>query len=147
VRQATTDDVNQIAGMFMQSFIEKHRLLPVGIDLDVHKVMDELNKMLCKEEVICFIDEHGIILGYVGSLWYSQTPAANTLFWYVEPGHRNGKLAAELLKCFEIEAKSKHARGVVLNPVTLDSDRLMGRYLKPLGYWKLGGTYVKPFNN
>jgi len=76
VRQATTDDVNQIAGMFMQSFIEKHRLLPVGIDLDVHKVIDELNKMLCKEEVICFIDEHGIILGYVGSLWYSQTPAA-----------------------------------------------------------------------
>ena len=147
MRQATTDDVNQIAGMFMQNFIEKHRLMPVGIDLDVHKVMDELNKMLSQKEVICFIDEHGFILGYVGSLWYSQTPAASTLAWYVEPGYRDGKLGTELLKMFETEAKAKHARGVVLNPVTLDRDISMERYLRPQGYWKLAGTYVKTFNN
>jgi len=140
IREATPDDIDQIAVLGERFIRESHYRQLIGINPEALRSVAEM--LIREEHGLLLVDEfYGELAGMIGMIATvhptSWEPVASELFWYVQPEVRGGGLkllfAAEIWAC-----ETGCRRCIMVSP----NERVAAIYER-LGYELLETQYIK----
>ena len=147
LRLPTKDDVGAVLVMliaFHENSPYKHIPLKVDRLIDmVHKVIESDGT---KNVIIMYTSDDvpvGLLVGQAAPFALTGALIASELSWWVDPQHRGGPAAKELLEAYEYWAKQvgcKYIQTVALNNESLP---VLTRFYERKGYAKLETCFMK----
>jgi len=145
MRKTEAKDAEQILRFLNRYYVENQEIMPMEIDFDLEDTWTFLNRAFQHPELISYISDDGIIMGEITQPWFSKTPVARGLVWYVSPKARNGILARSLLRAFDKEAQERGAKFSRMdfdNPAHL---QMIDPFIRLMGYEDFSKVYLKRF--
>lgn len=140
IREATLDDIGQIAVLGERFIQESHYHRLIGINPDALRSVAET--LIAEDHGLLLVDEfYGELAGMIGMLATihptSWEPVASELFWYVPPEARGGGL--KLLFAGERWARESGCKRCIM----VSPNERVGTLYERLGYEFLETQYVK----
>lgn len=105
VRRATVGDIPRMV-LTAKRFIDESGYAKLGITGNPLKLHDSLQKAIADDACAVFIaDRSGAVVGAAQAVkftnYFSDSPMAIELFWWVAPEHRGGSAAIRLMDAME----------------------------------------------
>lgn len=87
----------------------------------------------------------GFLLGMAVPIWFDVLDwSAIELAWWIDPAHRGGREAVEMVKMFERWASNMNVKRVVLSDIEfIDQAQPAGTFIEKLGYTLHERAFVK----
>lgn len=101
-----------------------------------------------RENMYCYVTEDGdkftgIIIGFIGTAWFSTVNMGIIGTIYVRPGYRGGRSALKLMRGFEKWAKDHHVSNIHFEASTGITPERTYSFVGRLGYTEIGRTFQK----
>lgn len=146
LRPATIDDAHAIASLGMD-FIGKLKLEAqptlARVEVSVRALLNGSHGYGVVSEIDGVMT--GFLLGVAVPVWFDMTNwSAIELAWWIDPKHRGGREAVEMVKVFEQWAQDMQVGRVVLSDVEfVDQAQPAGALIERLGYTLHERAFIK----
>ncbi len=87
------------------------------------------------------------LLGHIDSYFFSDTPIAQLIFFWVHPDHRGGRAAIKLMTAFKKWAENRKAQEIAVSVTSAIRIDKADTFFKKLGFQLTGGNYSYMVNN
>jgi len=144
IREATIDDVAEIAALGVKFFAEAENDLSPKFSAE--KTAQFIIEMIMSDEASIIVGTNsdyrivGVLGNVISKPFFSDDITVHELFWYVDKGYR-GSIGRRLLKALEDRAMGLGATFVSMSCMTHPMD--MDSYYKRNGYSIFEKTYVR----
>lgn len=84
---------------------------------------------------------YGALLGHIDSYFFSSTPIAQLIFFWVHPDHRGGPAAIKLMTAFKKWAENRKVLEIAVSVTSAIRIDKADTFFKKLGFQLTGGNY------